>query len=148
MGANFLGPAEVDESSSVGATHSRRQQSQREGPVADLLPSTDRLTLHEFVTARTDESATVYTDDYAGYRNLPRKHESVNHHAGQMSVSRRTRTGSIWAMLKRGYKGTYHWMSEKHLNRYVAEFSGRHNSRPRLRRIVRAMHRRHLSWAP
>ena len=32
-------------------------------------------------------------------------------------------------MLKRGYVGTYHKMSPKHLNRYVQEFSGRHNVR-------------------
>ena len=30
---------------------------------------------------------------------------------------------------KRGYYGTYHRMSSKHLNRYVTEFSGRHNTR-------------------
>ena len=36
---------------------------------------------------------------------------------------------SFWAMLKRGYYGTYHRMSEKHLQRYVNEFSGRHNIR-------------------
>ena len=35
---------------------------------------------------------------------------------------------SFWSMLKRGYQGTYHQMSEKHLNRY-AEFAGRHNLR-------------------
>ena len=33
-------------------------------------------------------------------------------------------------MLKRGYEGTYRWMSEKHLGRYVNEFAGRHNDRP------------------
>lgn len=32
-------------------------------------------------------------------------------------------------MLKRGYKGTYHKMSAKHLERYVTEFAGRHNVR-------------------
>ncbi len=32
-------------------------------------------------------------------------------------------------MLKRGYHGTCHKMSEKHLGRYVNEFSGRHNAR-------------------
>ena len=37
---------------------------------------------------------------------------------------------SHWAMLKRGYVGVYHQMSVKHLGRYVAEFEGRHNSRP------------------
>ena len=33
-------------------------------------------------------------------------------------------------MLKRGYYGTFHKMSPKHLNRYVSEFAGRHNVRP------------------
>ena len=30
---------------------------------------------------------------------------------------------SFWAMLKRGYQGTYHKLSVKHLDRYVAEFA-------------------------
>ena len=32
-------------------------------------------------------------------------------------------------MLKRGYHGTYHKISAKHLQRYVNEFSGRHGVR-------------------
>ena len=36
---------------------------------------------------------------------------------------------SFWAMLRRGYQGTYHKMSPKHLERYINEFSGRHNVR-------------------
>ena len=32
-------------------------------------------------------------------------------------------------MLKRAHKGTFHKMSPKHLQRYVNEFSGRHNVR-------------------
>ena len=36
---------------------------------------------------------------------------------------------SFWAVLKRGYQGTFHHMSVKHLPRYVTEFAGRHNIR-------------------
>ena len=36
---------------------------------------------------------------------------------------------SFWSMLKRGYIWVYHKISPKHLGRYVAEFSGRHNIR-------------------
>ena len=34
---------------------------------------------------------------------------------------------SFWSMLKRAYTGTFHKLSPKYLNRYVQEFSGRHN---------------------
>ncbi len=37
---------------------------------------------------------------------------------------------SFWALLKRGYIGTYHKMGVKHLNRYAKEFADRHNQRP------------------
>lgn len=32
--------------------------------------------------------------------------------------------------MTRGYHGTYHHMSPKHLDRYMGEFEGRHNQRP------------------
>ena len=36
---------------------------------------------------------------------------------------------SFWSMLKRGYVGVFHQLSVKHLNRYGAEFAGRHDIR-------------------
>ncbi len=36
---------------------------------------------------------------------------------------------SFWSLLKRGYYGTYHHMSPKHLQRYGDEFVGRNNAR-------------------
>ena len=58
-------------------------------------------------------------------------HESVNHSAGEYVRGMAHTNGieSFWAMLKRGYQGTYHHFSEKHCDRYVSEFSGRHNIR-------------------
>ena len=58
-------------------------------------------------------------------------HEAVKHSAREYVRGQAHTNGveSFWSMLKRGYVGTYHYMSEKHLQRYVNEFSGRHNVR-------------------
>jgi transposase-like protein len=95
-----------------------------------VVPSTRKRDLHSFVAARVELGATIYTDELASYRGLP-NHRAVNHGVGQY-VSRQAHVNgmeSFWAMMMRGYYGTYHRMSPKHLDRYVDEFSGRHNSR-------------------
>ena len=58
-------------------------------------------------------------------------HETVKHSLGEYVRDNVHTNGveSFWAMFKRGHKGTYHKMSEKHLRRYVTEFVGRHNMR-------------------
>ena len=63
---------------------------------------------------------------------MPFDHEAVNHSISEYVRDQAHTNGieSFWAMLKRGYHGTYHHMSTKHLGRYVGEFSGRHNNRP------------------
>ena len=69
----------------------------------------------------------MYTDEHAGYRGIPRLHESVRHSVGEYVREGAHTNGmeSFWALLKRGYTGTYHQMSPKHLHRYDGEFQGR-----------------------
>ena len=77
-----------------------------------------------------EDGAKVYTDDAAAYNGLE-NHETVKHSVSEY-VSGMAHTNGIesfWSMLKRGYHGVYHKMSEKHLQRYVNEFCGRHNMR-------------------
>ncbi len=63
---------------------------------------------------------------------MPRKHETVKHSVGEYVREQAHTNGmeSFWSMLKRGFTGTYHQMSPKHLHRYINEFEGRHNDRP------------------
>ncbi|MXY86979.1 MAG: IS1595 family transposase [Chloroflexi bacterium] len=99
---------------------------------AAVVEGQNAETLVPFVTDRTDVEAVVYTDEHGGYRKLPRRHQAVTHSLGEYVDGDAHTQGieSFWSMFKRGYVGTYHQMSHKHLDRYVGEFVGRHNSRP------------------
>jgi transposase-like protein len=102
----------------------------RATPVAD----TTAKTLVGFIQDNAPAGATVVTDEAAGYRGLTSKgftHHTVNHGAGEYVRHFCIHTNGIesfWALLKRGHYGIYHYMSPKHLHRYVNEFSFRHNT--------------------
>ena len=97
---------------------------------ATIVADRTRPELTKFIAPLLDVGTEVYTDDLKSYRSLP-NHEYVRHTIGEY-VRYQVHTNGIesfWAMMKRGYQGTYHKMSPKHLQRYVDEFSGRHNIR-------------------
>ena len=98
---------------------------------ASRIDKANKKTLHGFVASHANIDATVYTDEHRGYIGIPFKHESVKHSISQYVKDQAHTNGieSFWALLKRGYHGTYHHMSEKHLDRYISEFSGRYNHR-------------------
>ena len=75
----------------------------------------------------------VYTDGHPGYLNMHSyDHDWVNHSAGQYVNGMAHTNGieSFWALLKKGYVGTFHFFSFKHTHRYVDEFAYRLNSGP------------------
>ena len=99
---------------------------------AKVVPGTNSVIIEDFVRENVEPQSTVYTDDARSYKALKGfTHESVKHSVGEYVRDMAHTNGieSFWSMLKRGYVGTDHQMSAKHLNRYVNEFVGRHNIR-------------------
>ncbi|MDE0305114.1 MAG: IS1595 family transposase [Albidovulum sp.] len=97
---------------------------------AQVVPNTTKKTLQGFVKENSFEGSPKYTDENTSYRGLS-NHKAVNHSVGKWVDGQAHTNGmeSFWALMKRGYRGTYHKMSKKHLDRYVKEFAGRHNLR-------------------
>lgn len=74
----------------------------------------------------------LYSDDHAAYSGLDGlffKHETVSHSTGEYVRGAASINGieSVWAVMKRGVHGIYHHTSQKHLGRYVDEFTFRLN---------------------
>ena len=124
---------------------------------AKSVQATDGRSLTEFVTSNTEPGATVYTDDARAYNALHKQyqHESVKHSAGEY-VRGDIHTNSIesvWAVLKRSIHGTWHHVSNKHLDRYVNEAAFRLNegnckihTLDRLAKFVRRAFRHRITY--
>ena len=92
-------------------------------------------------------------NDDPSYKGLP-NHQAVCHGVGEFVREQAHTNGveSFLATLKRGYCGTFHKMSPKHLNRYVQEFAGRHNIRgldtiDQMAHITRGLDQKRLKYS-
>lgn len=100
---------------------------------AEIIPDTKTGTLQAFVRDNAPFSSTVVTDQHAGYVGIEAygyRHIRLNHSVGEYVREMAHTNGieSFWALLKRGHYGIFHYMSAKHLHRYVNEFAFRHNT--------------------
>jgi len=100
---------------------------------AFVMPEVKKRIIQTVLPFIIKQGSTIHTDEgthYKGIEDLGYKRKSVNHSA-KLFVKGDSYTNTIegvWALIKRGYYGTFHWFSKKHTQSYVNEFIFRWNS--------------------
>lgn len=149
MGGNGS-PVEVDETywgnvgqhkpGSRGFNHKMKVVSlvERDGKKQSFhVTNVNGETLRPIMKARIAKKARLMTDEAGVYKKIGKEfgsHEIVNHTAKEYArgdVTTNT-VESSFAIMKRGLVGTFHSVSEQHLQRYATEFDFRWNTRQKL----------------
>ncbi|HEX8072070.1 MAG TPA: IS1595 family transposase [Pyrinomonadaceae bacterium] len=95
----------------------------------------DRATLHKFTKAAiADDAECIMTDTWPAYEGIAdenTRHETVNHSADEYvrGECHTNNMENVWSLFKRSIVGAYHQVSEKHLDRYLDEFTFRFENR-------------------
>ena len=86
--------------------------------------------MQQYIDENVVAKSTLSTDEAKFYKPVKGyKKLLVNHSVGEFVNGMASTNGieSVWALLKRGYYGTFHHFSKKHVDRYVKEFTFRLN---------------------
>lgn len=99
---------------------------------AEVVANVEAPALTATLKANVEAGSTIHSDEHRGYYGLTGEgfpHATISHSAGEYVKDGVTTNGieSVWAVMKRGLHGVYHHASDKHLHRYVDEFTFRLN---------------------
>lgn len=107
------------------------------------VPSNEKEWMLPKIYMNVKDKSTIMTDTLHTYSDLKRhyNHKTIKHSAKEYYREEKDNEGrtafkihtntieGYWGLLKRGITGIYHWASEKHIQRYVNEFSYRYNTK-------------------
>jgi transposase-like protein len=108
--------------------------------VTKVIKDTTGETLGNFVKSNVLIKSWLMTDENYSYRKLGKiyTHDRV-HHTVREYVRGIVHTNTIenfWSVVKRCIHGTYHQLSEKHLQTYMNEFCYRHVNRKETPQVI------------
>lgn len=104
---------------------------QRDGKVkAKTFNKADSKAIQAYINNNLEKGSTLSTDEATVYRPIKGYGKVVVNHSVSEFVNGMAHTNgieSVWVVLKRGYHGTFHHFSKKHMDRYLNEFTFRLN---------------------
>lgn len=98
------------------------------------VPDATKRTIQGEVRQNVAKGSTIMTDEDRAFSGLSRDyfHHTVNHSQDEYVRHYTIHTNGIegaWSLLKRQIIGIHHWVSPKHLNKYIDEMAWRYNRR-------------------
>ncbi len=101
-----------------------------------VVSDTKGETIKPLVFENVAKKSRFISDEWWAYNGLKRHydHKIVDHskkqyvHLDDPTIHTNSIEG-FWGIFKRGYNGIYNWMSKKHLQKYMDEFTFRYNTR-------------------
>lgn len=108
---------------------------EREGELrTGITPSLSARNVQSVIRDNVAPGTALMTDEHGSFVGLAGDyyHHRVNHSAGEYVRNYCLHTNgieSVWALFKRQIVGTHHWLSPKHLSRYLGEMTWRFNFR-------------------
>ncbi len=108
---------------------------EREGELrAFHISDLKAYSVQNIIRAHVEPGENIMTDEHSSFVGLEGDyhHHTVNHSIGEYVRHYYAHTNGIegvWSLLKRQIIGIHHWVSEKHLARYVGEMTWRYNRR-------------------
>jgi transposase-like protein len=144
MDETYIGGKEKNKHNSNKTQNNQGRSTKTKTPVVGMkerggevrvskVDNTKGMTIKNLLVDNVVIGSTVMTDEYMSYRGISfiYDHLYVKHSKGEY-VNGLIHTNGIenfWSILKRGIVGIYHFVSPKHLDLYLDEFSFRYNLR-------------------
>ena len=99
-----------------------------------ITPNLSAKSVQTAIRDNVAKGASVMTDEHDAFLGLQGdySHHRVNHSDGEYVRHYCLHTNgieSVWALFKRQIIGIHHWLSPKHLDRYLGEMTWRFNLR-------------------
>ena len=101
---------------------------------ASKVDTVDGRTVKKIIGEQVVPGTTIMSDEFAGYRGLEGRftHHTVRHGIGEYVRDYFIHVNGLegaWSHFKRQVFGIHHWISAKHTDRYLDEFTWRYNRR-------------------
>jgi transposase-like protein len=99
----------------------------------EVMSDASSASIHPVIESKVSKGSIIVSDEWRGYNKLTKdfSHVVIKHKEDEYVRGGFHNNGieGVFGLLKRAIVGIFHWISDKHLQRYCDEFEQRYNNR-------------------